>query len=471
MSHEIRTPMNAIIGFSELLNEQITDSRLKSYVRTIQSAGNNLLVLINDILDLSKIEAGKLKIEKSSCNPHELFTEVANIFMLEMQEKNIDFSLDIDSSIPQNLLLDATRLRQVLLNLIGNAVKFTDNGSIQIKVRVDEKDKISSKLDLIIAIDDTGIGISEDQQRRIFQEFEQSEGQNIELYGGTGLGLSISKRLVGMMDGQILLKSNLGEGSTFTIKLFDVDTLSLMANRDDTSLQTTMKTKFHASKILIVDDIEDNRSLLKANFAETQLSIEEAENGLQAVNIVKQKKYDLILMDIRMPVMDGYQAAKEIKAFTNVPIIALTASVMSNDFERSRSNNFDGYLRKPVHKAKLFSELCRFLDFEEVSLSETDPQPISLTSSELNHLPLVLNKLLDLTEHCNVVSTNNNILEIKAFTDTVFTTMEQHPISLVDDYVNQLRNNIDCFDIAAIKRNLNDFQKLITQLEQADSIK
>ncbi len=471
MSHEIRTPMNAIIGFTELLNEQITDSRLKSYVKTIQSAGNNLLVLINDILDLSKIEAGKLYIEKTACNPHDLFTEVGNIFMLKMQEKNIDFILDIDPMIPQVLLLDATRLRQVLLNLIGNAVKFTDHGVIRIKASVANKNKILSKLDLIIDIEDTGIGISDDQQKRIFKEFEQSSGQDLKQFGGTGLGLSISKRLVEMMGGKILLKSTLGEGSIFTIKLSNVDTGSLVVDTEHKNLTVRKKIKFEACKILIVDDIEDNRNFLKAIFAETKLLVEEAENGLQAVNLAKQKKFDLILMDIRMPVMDGYQAAQEIKAFVNTPILALTASVMSSDFERTRSSDFDGYLRKPVLKANLFSELCRFLPFEELTLSNTDSQPISLTNNELNQIPLVLNKLLDLSEYCNTISTNNNIAEIRLFTDAIKSITKQHPISLVDDYANQLTSNIDCFDIAAIKRSLNDFQGLITRLEQADNTK
>jgi two-component system sensor histidine kinase EvgS len=222
---------------------------------------------------------------------------------------------------------------------------------------------------------------------------------------------------------------------------------------------------------LIVDDVEDNRSLLKAIFSETKLLVEEAENGLQAVKLAKQKKFDLILMDIRMPVMDGYQAAHEIKAFVNTPILALTASVMSSDFERTRSSDFDGYLRKPVLKANLFSELCLFLPFEELTLSNTDSQPISLTNNELNQIPLVLNKLLNLSEYCNAVATNNNISEIRLFADSIKSIIKQHPISLIDDYANQLTSNIDCFDIAAIKRSLNDFQSLITRLEQAKNTK
>ena len=376
MSHEIRTPMNAIIGFTELLSEQVKEPRLQSFVQTIQSAGNNLLALINDVLDLSKIEAGKLAIEKTACNPHNFFTEIGNIFMLKMREKNLDFILDIDPVIPQSLQIDATRLRQVLFNLIGNAVKFTDQGYIRISARTDNEDTIRSKLDLIIDIEDTGIGISEDQQERVFQEFEQSSGQDNKKYGGTGLGLSISHRLIEMMGGEINLSSKIGLGSTFTIKLANVSVASLHVDTKIDQEKTEhdsdkKKIEFQPSHVLIVDDIEDNRDLLLANFEETALIVKEAKNGLEAVNIVKRQiaknyPFDLILMDIRMPVMNGYQATREIIDICDVPVIALTASVMTEEFNRIKRNNFKGYLRKPVFKADLFAELCKFLPFDEV---------------------------------------------------------------------------------------------------------
>nr|MBL0710191.1 hypothetical protein [Colwellia sp.] len=188
MSHEIRTPMNAILGFTGLLSEQVQEPRLQSFIKTIQSAGNNLMVLINDILDLSRIEAGKFEINKVSCNPSELLHELADIFRLKVAEKNIDLILDIDPLIPESLLLDNVRLRQVLLNLIGNAIKFTDKGFIRVQMRAVNRDKIRSKVDLIVSVEDTGIGISEKQQQLIFEEFTQSSGQDARKYGGTGLG-------------------------------------------------------------------------------------------------------------------------------------------------------------------------------------------------------------------------------------------------------------------------------------------
>ena len=467
MSHEIRTPMNAIIGFTGLLNEQIEEPKLKSFVKTIQSAGNNLLTLINDILDLSKIEAGKLEIDKKTTNPHDLFSELGNIFMMKMREKNLDFILEIDPVIPKSLQLDAVRLRQVLLNLIGNAVKFTDTGFVQLIARTDNKDTIHSKLDLLIDVEDTGIGIAEDQQGKIFQEFEQATGQDVKRFGGTGLGLSISKRLVSLMGGEITLKSQLTKGSTFTIKLYDVAIASLATELEQIQPEKETRIEFHPGKLLIVDDVKDNRDLLLALFANTKLQTVEAENGLEAVELVKKQSFDLILTDIRMPVMDGCQAAREIKRFSNIPIVALTASVMTDDFEQFKDENFDGSLRKPVLKAELFSELSKFLPFEEIAVGESKVQVKPLTDSERECLPLALEALEKLIEQCSTVSRSNNISDIKAFADSLRELAKQHPISIITDFAEQLNNDVECFEIAAIKRSLNEYPQLISQLEKA----
>ncbi len=469
MSHEIRTPMNAIIGFTELLNEQIEQPKLKSFVKTIQSAGQNLLTLINDILDLSKIESGKFEIEKTACNPHELFTELGTIFMLKMRDKNLEFIMDIDPAIPKSLLLDALRLRQVLFNLIGNAVKFTDKGSILVRARTSNEDKTLSKLDLLIDVEDTGVGISEAQKELVFQSFEQSSGQDAKKYGGTGLGLSISQRLVKLMGGEISLQSQPGKGSTFTIKLNSVDVSAVSVAEKTKKPGSQVLVEFQPSSILIVDDVTDNRDLLIQNFASTPLKIVEAENGLEAVNLAKQQQFDLILMDIRMPVMNGNQAAEEIKAFSSVPIVALTASVMDNQFEQLKKDSFDGYLRKPVLKAELINELCKFLSFDEVEEKDRNQQEIVLSDAELKYLPDALKMLKKLTEKCKYASKINSMSINKEFSEAVMDVAKLHPISSINYYAEQLSNAIDCFEIAAIERFLNGFPQLIKQLEQLDN--
>jgi two-component system, NarL family, sensor histidine kinase EvgS len=462
MSHEIRTPLNAIIGFTELLNEQLKDNKLKSFAKTIQTAGDSLLGLINDILDLSKIEAGKMNIDKRACNPHSLFSELGQIFMMNMRGKNLDFILDIDPQIPENLLLDATRLRQILFNLIGNAVKFTEHGHIRLRARTSNEDSIRSKLDLFLDVEDTGIGISADQQELIFKDFEQLEGQDVRKYGGTGLGLAISKRLIELMGGEISLVSKLGKGSTFTLHLIDVAISSIQLEPEP--FKQKQQVRFFPANILVVDDIEDNRSLLRESFADTDLTISEVENGLQAVNTVMQEKIDLVLMDIRMPIMDGYQASEKIKSFSKVPVIALTASVMQDEHERAKSIHFDGYLRKPVLKADLMAELMRFLPYELIEdIAEPKALP-SLSSEELYVLPSVISELEKLINTCEQIAKKNNLSEIAQFADTLSTIGSNSGINIIADYGKKLKEAIECFDIVAIKRYLQAFPELISKL-------
>lgn len=317
----------------------------------------------------------------------------------------------------------------------------------------------------MIDIEDSGIGIAEDQQDKIFQEFEQVSGQSNSKYGGTGLGLSISKRLITLMGGEFSLKSQPGNGSTFTIKLKEVAVASLATEPKQKQLENIANIQFHSGKILIADDIENNRDLLIAFFANTELEAVKAENGLEAVELAKQQQFDLILMDIRMPVMDGYQAAREINSFSSVPIVALTASVMTDDFERLKGESFSGYLRKPVLKTDLFDELSKFLSFERTTVSKSIKQIKPLTDSERESLPRALEMLEGLAErHHHAVSKTNRIADFKHFSDELLEIAKDHPLPTIIEYAEQLKNQIDSFEITSIKRSLNDYPQLIHQL-------
>ncbi len=469
MSHEIRTPMNAIIGFTELLNDQVKDPKLKSFVKTIHSAGNSLLLLINDILDLSKIEAGKMDIEKTATNPHELFTELGNIFMMSIREKGLDLIIDVDPEIPESLMLDAVRLRQVLLNLIGNAVKFTELGHVRLRARTVNEDKIRSKLNLLIDIEDTGIGIPKQQLQSIFNEFQQTDGQSFSKFGGTGLGLPISRRLTELMGGEISVKSKAGGGSTFTVSLNSVAVASVKPKvLSETDDFVTNTVQFAPAVILVVDDIIDNRQLICENFVDTEITIVEAENGQEAVNIAQQQAIDLILMDIRMPVMNGYQAAEEIKQFKNVPIIALTASVMKDDYERVKSENFDSYLRKPVLRTDLFATLARFLDHQIIEQDNQQATKIELSATQQKQLPEVLKKLQQQTEQWQAIQQDNNISDIKKFAGDLVNIAEESNFEPLLVYANQLMEMIDVFDIEGIKGQLTRFSSLLEELQAYD---
>ncbi len=369
MSHEIRTPMNAILGFTELLSSLVKDDRQKSYIQMIQSGGKSLLMLINDILDMSKIEAGKLDIRYEPSDIHHLFAEIRQFFAIKISQKKLDFITEISKDIPKSLLIDEVRTRQVLFNLIGNALKFTEKGYVKVSAdRVYSSDD-RGRFDLIIAVEDTGIGIAPDAKEKIFEAFTQQEGQSTRKYGGTGLGLTISKRLTEMMNGEISLRSEQGHGSTFAIRLRNVAVSGTLPYTEAEEPASSEKKIISENKtILIADDVSMNRLLLKAFFNNMNIRIIEAEAGLAAVNTAQEALPDIILMDISMPVMDGYEATKQIKENIKtacIPVIAVTAHALPEDRQRIMSAGFDGYLAKPVRRTVLFQELFRFIPREE----------------------------------------------------------------------------------------------------------
>ena len=464
MSHEIRTPMNAIIGFSELLHEQIEDKRLKQFTKTIQSAGHTLLELINDILDISKIEAGKLEISQNPTNPYQLIEDTANIFSLKIQEKDIDLFVDIANNIPKTLIIDEVRIRQILLNLIGNAVKFTERGYIKLSAKLEKIDKLKSSVNLLISVEDTGIGVKEDQLQRIFQSFEQQDGQDNKLYGGTGLGLSISKKLATMMGGELRVDSEYGKGATFTLWLPNIFISSVILEKDE-ELKNINYT-FKKSTVLIVDDILNNRELVEQNFKNTAVDFLTATNGQEAVEIALKEDIDLILMDIRMPIMDGYKASQLIKEQKpNLPIVALTASVMKDEFDNEKSKNFDAYLRKPILKKKLFDELSNFLKYETETHVEQTTKKEKLSQKTEDNREIILKYLTEeLLQKQQKVLKSNNINETQIFADELYELALKYEIGFLKKYAKSLKDAIEIFDIMGIKKLLLEYEEQINLL-------
>ena len=429
MSHEIRTPMNAIIGFTELLHERLTDPKLASYVTTIRSAGNNLLLLINDILDLSKVEAGKLTLAPTPCDPHGLLNEAADVFALTIKQKGLDLLLDIDPSLPHGLLLDETRLRQILFNLLGNAVKFTDKGNVTLRVRVARLDNAQHRLALVIAVIDSGIGIEPSDIPHLFNSFEQARGQSQSTYGGSGLGLAISRRLAQLMGGTLKVKSTPGIGSSFSLEIPDIAIVDNdeMVNRHHGKENLTLH--FDNARLLVVDDVDDNRALLQEALPSHGLDVDIACDGTEALAMVSQADYQLILLDIRMPGMDGYKVARVVKQqYPELPIIAVTASVMRDDYERIRRDDFDGYIRKPVMKQELLLELACHLPHRELPGVSSGPiddhnsfhldKPASLTALQQQFL-----------SDCRVLNHSNNLDDSQALAARLleFAERQQEP--------------------------------------------
>ncbi len=374
MSHEIRTPMNAILGFTEILEERIIRKDNMKYLHSIRSSGKSLMTLINDILDLSKIEAGKLELEPTAFHPHWVFQEMELIFSQRLAQKGLTFEVEIDSELPEALILDEIRLRQILLNLVGNAVKFTEKGTIKLSVRERFSCEDSSQIDLIFSVEDTGIGIPDDHIERIFEAFEQQKGKSPFKYRGTGLGLTITKRLVEMMGGLISVTSQVGVGSAFHIilKRVAVADPSEIVEEEQATIPAN-RIQFESASILIADDIETNRNLVKEYLNGYDFKFFEATNGKQALELVERHSPDLILMDMRMPVLDGYEATKQLKADPKkkkIPVIAITAAGMKGT-EAWFLKVCDGYLRKPINRSQLIDELARFLKYSSEDKTTT----------------------------------------------------------------------------------------------------
>jgi two-component system sensor histidine kinase EvgS len=470
MSHEIRTPMNAIMGFTELLSSLVKDERQKNYIQTIHSSGKNLLTLINDILDLSKIEAGKLDIKYEPLDIHHLFGEIRQFFALKISEKNLDFITEVSEDIPKSLLLDEVRTRQVLFNLIGNALKFTEKGYVKIKAqRAAQRCDDRGRLDLIISVEDTGIGIAPDVRTKIFETFTQQEGKSTRKYSGTGLGLTISKRLTEMMNGEISLRSEQGKGSIFEIRLRNVAVSGVISPAESEKLSAKENIIDENKTILIVDDVCTNRLLMKAFFKNMKIRIIEAEDGLQAVNAAEQALPDIVLMDISMPVMDGYEATKKIKetiTSKTIPVIAVTAHAMPEDKQRILAAGFDGYLAKPFRRAVLFQELSRFIPYSEDSVK------CEVLSSTESLLPETVGKLPEITEQLEnkfaplyrKTVESRNFADIQAFAKQIGAFGKQYSLGRFIALGRELLIHVGNFDIDKIETALNSYPKLVEEI-------
>ena len=457
MSHEIRTPMNAILGFTELLEEQVQEKRLQTYVRIIKNAGSTLLLLINDILDLSKIEAGKLEIVKNPTNVRSLVNEIANIFTMKVREKGLDLIVDIDDDLPSTLLVDDIRLRQILINLVGNAIKFTEHGYAKISVKVLKIEGHRSKMDLEIAVEDSGIGIEKDQLEKIFGDFQQMEGQDNRKYGGTGLGLAISKKLATMMGGELTVESEVGKGSRFILHLYNIDISNIQAEEESEPQEesTDKEIVFEKSVVLVVDDIEDNRDLIEKNFEDSDIQIVTAADGEEAVRQCEKYHPDLVLMDIRMPRMDGFEAAKRIKKMGDIPIIALTASVMQSEEKKIQAHHFDGYLRKPVLKKDLYRQMSRFLPHHLETKREED-ETFLLSQKAKEHIETIRKRMereiLPLQEKAKK---SKSISDVKTFLQALQKLAREYEIDVLLHYTEELNDAVESFDILTIEKMLD----------------
>jgi len=389
MSHEIRTPMNAILGFTDVLRRGYgSEQDGRKYLNTIHSSGQHLLELINDILDLSKVESGRIEVERISCSPHLMVKEVIQVLAVKANEKGVSLTIEADGMIPEAICSDPARLRQIVTNLVGNAIKFTEEGSVKVVLRLIEEN-VRPKLQ--IEVHDSGIGMTQDHMDRIFEPFAQADSSVTRRFGGTGLGLTISKNFAEALEGTIEVRSQLGEGSVFSLT---VDTGSLdgiarihpdkLQGYEEETAAGQTKWRFNSQRVLVVDDGMENRELVKLVLQEVQLHVETAENGKIGAEMALESPFDLILMDMQMPVMDGYAATRLLRENgVTIPIYALTAHAMKGFEKGCLDAGCSGFLTKPIDIDLLLNTIGEVLvgdQFEEAPaepMSKLPPPPES----------------------------------------------------------------------------------------------
>ncbi len=385
MSHEIRTPMNAIIGFTKVVLKTDLTAKQQEYLQAIKTSGDALIVLINDILDLAKVDSGKMSFEKTPFKMAKSIAAMMHLFDIKSQEKNVLLLKEYDTSIPEIVIGDPVRLHQIILNLVSNAVKFTIQGKIIVSVKlVEETDK-----DVIVefAVSDTGIGIIESKIESIFENFQQASSGTSRIYGGTGLGLAIVKQLVEGQNGTINVTSVINEGSTFSFRLpFQKTNANVETPEEIFALDTDLKN----INVLVVEDIALNQLLMRTLLDDFGFNCDIAANGKIAIEKLRLKQYDIILMDLQMPIMNGFETTEYIRKTLNsdIPIVALTADVTTVDLDKCKEVGMNDYVSKPVDERLLYSKIIGILKKMDQNSQEiiTDKIEINTKCTDLNYL-------------------------------------------------------------------------------------
>lgn len=469
ISHEIRTPLNSIIGFSEILRKSITATDHLDYLNSIGSSGKALLNLINDILDLSKIESGNLDIKEEPVNIRLVIDEAESMFRMKLFEKQLDFKKAVDDDIPLHLILDELRMRQLLMNLISNAIKFTDTGYVKVSVVTDKK--YDNKMDLSVSVTDTGIGISKENQKLIFSPFRQVEEQDERKFGGTGLGLSICKQIVELMGGEISVKTGDEGGSVFTFSLKGVSVVKSAKKTIDRKIYIPKKLELRGATVFIVDDNKDSRKVIKSYLKNMNLNIWEAGSGQQALYNIEGIKPDLIFMDIKMRGISGERIVEILKNnrhTKDIPVIAVAQASFEKGEKEILGIGFDGYLMKPVQKQEVLEVLAKFIDFEgnRKDTQKSQLQTPLVSESDLKKFPTLFNKINDeILPIWKTLKTKQSMKKTKQFSEKVAELNEIFSYDPIKYYCHNLSNAINSFNVERISELIPEFSHLLKKIK------
>jgi CheY-like chemotaxis protein len=472
MSHEIRTPMNAILGFSELLENELDEPRHRQYLHSIRASASSLLQIINDILDISKIESGMMQLRPEPTNPHEICDFIKTIFSEPATKKGVRLECHVADDIPHALLMDRLRLRQVLVNLVGNAVKFTDRGRIDLRVSC-EKEERSSHVTVILEVLDTGVGIPQDRLDAIFKPFVQAGTHHEKEREGTGLGLSIVKRLTEALGGSVTVASIPGQGSAFHLR-FPHTPISARLPASEKSLQLPDIdfNKLLPATLLIVDDNQTNRELIAGMFNGSHHRLMFSDSGEDALAKTVQTKPDVILLDLRMPGMGGREALLKIRNTVGLellPVIATTASSLLDE-EKSLKEKFSGYVRKPFSRRELFDELAQFLPANGSAESAERNSSPDIAAAVSNFSGPASAELIDrllrlMEEEWPAVRDSVAVNDSRAFARKLETLGLQWNCQPLVTYAQTLLLDAENYAVEDLEKHLREFSNLVDELD------
>jgi signal transduction histidine kinase/DNA-binding response OmpR family regulator len=475
MSHEIRSPMNAILGFSELLEPDGLTPKQAQYVRAIRDSGASLLRLINDILDLSKLEAGKLELHPDPTDMRDSCEFLRTVFGQQAVMKSLQLQFELSPGLPRALLLDRLRLRQVLVNLLSNAIKFTERGCVRTRVSWQSRDHDGTGT-LLIDIEDTGIGIPADKLEEIFKPFVQADSRRTAEKEGTGIGLTIVKRLTELMGGTLAVDSKVGQGTVFRLRFTNVPISGRLPVGDHAEPGGAVDfNDFSPATLLVVDDNRANRDLMAGIFEKTHHRVHFAANGREALECLRTTKLDVVLLDIRMPVMDGRMALAEIRKqakLTSLPVIAVTASSETGE-ETELQSQFSGYIRKPYSRHTLFLALAQFLQqapakdpLKHHSSGETlggVPAPLPEQAAQWGELALELRR--QEAGQWPALRDSLAVNETRAFAHKLLTIGQSANCAPLTTYAATLATFADAYAIGQMERHLGVFPRLVGLIE------
>ena len=462
MSHEIRTPMNAIIGFTKVVLKTELSEKQREYLTAIKISGDALIVLINDILDLAKVDAGKMSFEQRPFKMATSISAMLHLFETKIREKNLELVKLFDPKIPKVLVGDAVRLHQIILNLVSNAVKFTSKGKITVSVRLLSEDEEQATIEF--AVSDTGIGIAENKIEKIFENFQQATSGTSRLFGGTGLGLAIVKHLVEPQGGTLTVKSKLDQGSTFSFVLSFKKT---EAEAEQEPELVELETEIKHIKVLVVEDIVLNQLLMKTLLDDFGFERDIASNGKIAIEKLQTKNYDIILMDLQMPEMNGFEATEYIRNTMNlkIPIIALTADVTTVDLAKCKAVGMNDYLAKPVDERALYTKIISLLKKPAIKFNDLKDQTSTPEKTRCINLDYLIQRTKSDTELMKQM-----IAIYLEQTPTLITAMTQ---SLTDKDWNSLQASahklIPSFAIMGIDRHYETIAREIQEIARTQA--